>query len=236
MMKLSISGKYKFIAALAGSIFLSILTTGCEEISSAVSGVSQSLETLAGKSEKGRENATSESTETTSMHDSVGEQGDGEVQATSQKVATASQKSSDGNASILSQAGDKESGKKDSDMPSLNATVEYDAAMSESSDDEHTAEEEFLKTLTQAKKLKEEENNNKSRQPLNLALPSISWEDSDERVRSQGYLPNVFREIPSESKLNLSGKIHWDESEETRQMSVEDTIKGAEVELQFYLP
>ena len=28
----------------------------------------------------------------------------------------------------------------------------------------------------------------------------------------------------------------WDESEEARQMPIEDTIKGAEVELQFYLP
>ena len=36
--------------------------------------------------------------------------------------------------------------------------------------------------------------------------------------------------------MNLSGKLYWDESEEARTRPIEETIKGAEVELQFYLP
>ena len=85
------------------------------------------------------------------------------------------------------------------------------------------------------KKVKEE-NKNKDKRPLNLSLPSMSWESMENNGSSRGVLPDVFREIPQESTLNFSGKLLWDESEEARQMPIEDTIKGAEVELQFYLP
>ena len=94
------------------------------------------------------------------------------------------------------------------------------------------AEKTFLKTVTKVK----EENKNKDKRPLNLSLPSMSWESMDNNGSSRGVLPDVFREIPQESTLNFSGKLLWDESEEARQMPIEDTIKGAEVELQFYLP
>jgi len=94
------------------------------------------------------------------------------------------------------------------------------------------AEKEYLKTVTKVK----EQNNNKNRQPLNLTLPSMSWESNDNAMTELGVLPDVFRDVPADSKLGLSGKILWDESEEARQLPVEDTIKGAEVELQFYLP
>lgn len=94
------------------------------------------------------------------------------------------------------------------------------------------AEKTFLKTVTKVK----EENKNKDKRPLNLSLPSMSWESMGNNGSSRGVLPDVFREIPQESTLNFSGKLLWDESEEARQMPIEDTIKGAEVELQFYLP
>ncbi|MDQ4423024.1 MAG: hypothetical protein QF808_03855 [Thalassolituus sp.] len=94
------------------------------------------------------------------------------------------------------------------------------------------AEKTFLKTVTKVK----EENKNKDKRPLNLSLPSMSWESMENNGSSRGVLPDVFREIPQESTLNFSGKLLWDESEEARQMPIEDTIKGAEVELQFYLP
>lgn len=84
--------------------------------------------------------------------------------------------------------------------------------------------------------LDEVTNNNKSRQVLNLTLPSMAWESDAEHQRNKGVLPNVFRPLPQEQKMNLSGRIHWDESEAARQLSVEDSIKGAEVELKFFLP
>jgi len=80
------------------------------------------------------------------------------------------------------------------------------------------------------------EKNKNNRQPLNLSLPTMSWENKYDQVSDQGVLPDVFRPIPEDQRLNLSGKILWDESEEARELSVEDSIKGAEVELQFYLP
>ncbi|MEK9711030.1 MAG: hypothetical protein VW258_00535 [Thalassolituus sp.] len=80
------------------------------------------------------------------------------------------------------------------------------------------------------------EDNKNNRQPLNLTLPTMSWEKQYGQISDQGVLPDVFRPITEDQRLNLSGKILWDESEEARELSVEDSIKGAEVELQFYLP
>jgi hypothetical protein len=78
--------------------------------------------------------------------------------------------------------------------------------------------------------------NNKNRQILNLTLPTMAWETDSNGMSNHGVLPNVFRPLPHEQTVNLSGRIHWDESEEARQLSVEDSIKGAEVELKFFLP
>jgi hypothetical protein len=78
--------------------------------------------------------------------------------------------------------------------------------------------------------------NNKNRQILNLTLPTMAWETDSNGMSNHGVLPNVFRPLPLEQTVNLSGRIHWDESEEARQLSVEDSIKGAEVELKFFLP
>ena len=110
---------------------------------------------------------------------------------------------------------------------------ETDASVTTAETEESSvAEKTFLKTVTKVK----EENKNKDKRPLNLSLPSMSWESMGNNGSSRGVLPDVFREIPQESTLNFSGKLLWDESEEARQMPIEDTIKGAEVELQFYLP
>ena len=78
--------------------------------------------------------------------------------------------------------------------------------------------------------------NNKNRQILNLTLPTMAWETDSNGMSNHGVLPNVFRPLPHEQTVNLSGRIHWDESEEARKLSVEDSIKGAEVELKFFLP
>ncbi len=75
----------------------------------------------------------------------------------------------------------------------------------------------------------------KEKPPLNLSLPRENWGDGSYRSRSN-VLPDVFaRRIP-EQGMNLSGKLYWDESEEARTRPIEETIKGAEVKLQFYLP
>ncbi|CUS41919.1 hypothetical protein MGWOODY_Tha2967 [hydrothermal vent metagenome] len=75
----------------------------------------------------------------------------------------------------------------------------------------------------------------KEKPPLNLSLPREDWGGGSYRSRSN-VLPDVFaRRIP-EQVMNLSGKLYWDESEEARTRPIEETIKGAEVELQFYLP
>lgn len=84
--------------------------------------------------------------------------------------------------------------------------------------------------------LEEVNEKNKSRQLLNLTLPRTEWVGDERGMNSKGVLPNVFNPLPAEQKMNLSGRIHWDESEKARELSVEDSIKGAEVELQFYLP
>lgn len=75
------------------------------------------------------------------------------------------------------------------------------------------------------------------RKPLDLSLPTMNWETDDvgKDFNSQR-MPDVFRYQKTESGMNLSGKLHWDEDEEATRMSLEESIKGAEVELQFRLP
>ena len=65
----------------------------------------------------------------------------------------------------------------------------------------------------------------------------MNWDadDSNKDFNSQR-MPDVFRYKKTESGMNLSGKLHWDEDEEATHMSLEESIKGAEVELQFRLP
>ncbi|TNC91553.1 hypothetical protein [Thalassolituus sp.] len=82
----------------------------------------------------------------------------------------------------------------------------------------------------------EEYKNNNDRQPLNLSLPAMYWDKNPGRVENNGILPDVFQPLTTDPKMNFSGRLHWDESEEARNLSVEDSIKGAEVELQFFLP
>lgn len=82
----------------------------------------------------------------------------------------------------------------------------------------------------------EDYKNNKDRQPLNLSLPAMYWDKNPGVVQNNGILPDVFQPMISDPRMNLSGRLHWDESEEAKNLSVEDTITGAEVELQFRLP
>ena len=39
-----------------------------------------------------------------------------------------------------------------------------------------------------------------------------------------------------EERMNVSGRLHWDESEEAESLPITETILGAEVELQLRLP
>ena len=75
------------------------------------------------------------------------------------------------------------------------------------------------------------------RKTLDLTLPNMNW-DADDNTGdfNRQRMPDVFRYQKTESGMNLSGKLHWDEDEEATHMSLEESIKGAEVELQFRLP
>lgn len=69
---------------------------------------------------------------------------------------------------------------------------------------------------------------------LNLKLPDIDWED--EVYGNPETFPNVFGKSRRESVLNWSGRLHIDESEEAKAKPLNETILGAEVELQLKLP
>lgn len=70
---------------------------------------------------------------------------------------------------------------------------------------------------------------------LNLTLPAMSWDDQPATV-TDTTLPDVFRTIPEPDRVNWSGRLHLDESEEARSRPITDNILGAEVELQLRLP
>lgn len=221
MTKLLISGKYKISKTLVVMMCLSTVLVGCDDFSKAASGVLRSLETITDNTATRKDNTTREANTTcegvdtslliddTVICNSIGERNVNESQVTSREMATVSQKGILGNANIVTNEESEDHEERGSDSPLPSTTAQDSAGGGRDT---------------------------KKKQPLNLALPVISWDDSDEQIRLQGYLPNIFRQLPSESKLSFSGKIHWDESEAAREMSVEDTIKGAELELQFYLP
>lgn len=71
------------------------------------------------------------------------------------------------------------------------------------------------------------------RPALNLTLPEIEWESGSWQDGSRPY-PDFFRPA-DDGRLNISGRLHWDESEEARSLPITETILGAEVELQFRL-
>jgi len=70
---------------------------------------------------------------------------------------------------------------------------------------------------------------------LNLTLPAMSWDDKPAAVAGST-LPDVFRTSPDIDRVNWSGRLHLDESEEARSRPITDNILGAEVELQVRLP
>lgn len=70
---------------------------------------------------------------------------------------------------------------------------------------------------------------------LNLTLPDYEWDDM-EPMEQASLIPDVFSGGTATSRLNWSGRIHIDESEEASARPISDTILGAEVEVQVSLP
>ncbi len=74
------------------------------------------------------------------------------------------------------------------------------------------------------------------RPTLNLALPDLEWDANEWHDNAPAY-PDFFRGSKTvESRMNLSGRLLWDESEKAETLPIEDTILGAEVEVQLRLP
>lgn len=73
------------------------------------------------------------------------------------------------------------------------------------------------------------------RPALNLSLPEMDWDNQEWRSDASSY-PDFFRSGTEEPRLNVSGRLHWDESEEAETLPLTDTILGAEVEFQVRLP
>lgn len=74
------------------------------------------------------------------------------------------------------------------------------------------------------------------RPQLNLNLPDIDWGATEWQEHGSPY-PDFFRSgRGSDSRMNLSGRLHWDESEAAESLPLTETILGAEVELQLRLP
>ncbi|PIQ40677.1 MAG: hypothetical protein COW58_04535 [Thalassolituus sp. CG17_big_fil_post_rev_8_21_14_2_50_53_8] len=76
----------------------------------------------------------------------------------------------------------------------------------------------------------------KTKEPvrLNLKLPDMEWDDYS--YGNSDAFPNVFGKQPSESAVHWSGRLHLDESEEAKAKPLNETILGAELELQLKLP
>ncbi len=70
---------------------------------------------------------------------------------------------------------------------------------------------------------------------LNLSLPELEWDDQSWHSERETY-PDFFRHQQKEERMNVSGRLHWDESAEAESLPITETILGAEVELQLRLP
>lgn len=68
---------------------------------------------------------------------------------------------------------------------------------------------------------------------LNLALPK-EWDSSDWKKPVEERHPNFFKPADGK-KVNVSTKLHWDESEEAQDLPLEKMIEGVELELQIKL-
>ncbi len=69
---------------------------------------------------------------------------------------------------------------------------------------------------------------------LNLKLPDMDWDEYS--YGNSDALPNVFSKQASESVVHWSGRLHLDSSEEAKAKPLNETILGAELELQLKLP
>jgi len=70
---------------------------------------------------------------------------------------------------------------------------------------------------------------------LNLTLPDYEWDDL-QRMEQATLIPDVFTHQSSQTRLNWSGRLHLDESDAAATRPIQDTILGAEVEVQLRLP
>ncbi|MFY9179104.1 MAG: hypothetical protein WAO12_04910 [Venatoribacter sp.] len=71
---------------------------------------------------------------------------------------------------------------------------------------------------------------------LNLKLPDLDWEKYELNEQKNFSYPSFFYKKEDISRLKLSGKLLWDESEEANTKPIEDTILGAELEFKVLLP
>lgn len=71
---------------------------------------------------------------------------------------------------------------------------------------------------------------------LNLKLPDLDWEKYELKEKKNFSYPSFFYKKEDISRLKLSGKLLWDESEEANTKPIEDTILGAELEFKVLLP
>ncbi|WP_369857327.1 hypothetical protein [Candidatus Thalassolituus haligoni] len=102
---------------------------------------------------------------------------------------------------------------------------------------ELTVETEEWQPPTEQQQALEQQMQQQARQPLNLHLPETIGQEQLTYGTASALLPNVFNAQPQTgSALDLSGKLHWDESEAAETKPLRDTITGAEVELRFKLP
>ena len=69
---------------------------------------------------------------------------------------------------------------------------------------------------------------------LNLKLPEMEWDDHS--YGNSDAFPNVFGKQPSNSVVHWSGRLHLDDSEEAKTKPLNETILGAELELELKLP
>lgn len=85
----------------------------------------------------------------------------------------------------------------------------------------------------------------RAQQPLNLSLPSMEWDESDDQQATHLLPDDMFSRQPEANRVGVSGKLIWDETEkddtEVKPLSesitsLQDDITGGEVEVKIRLP
>lgn len=85
----------------------------------------------------------------------------------------------------------------------------------------------------------------REKQPLNLTLPNMEWDNSNDESPSHLLPDDMFERQAPESRVGVSGKILWDETEKDQTevkpisesiTSLQNDIDGGEVEVRIRLP